>query len=181
MIVIISGAPGSGKTTLAQPLAAALGLPLFTKDTIKETLHDVLGGPGEGGVEWSSRLGAASMELLWRLAGDAPACVVEANFLPGHERQGQMLRELTAGGLLVEVHCACPANVAAERYAARHGTPARHRVHINNMTLQGYAAYEGPVGLGPVVEVDTTTRVAVAAVADLVRSELARAARHGVV
>ncbi len=42
-IVIVSGAPGAGKTTLAPPLAAALGLPLFAKDTIKETLYDLLG------------------------------------------------------------------------------------------------------------------------------------------
>ncbi|MBR7831853.1 AAA family ATPase [Actinospica durhamensis] len=174
-IVIISGAPGSGKTTLAGPLAAELGLPLFTKDTVKETLDDMLGDQRRDGVEWSSRLGAAAMELLWRLAGDAPACVLEANFLPGHERQRQKLSELTQGGLLVEVYCACPAKVADSRYQARHGTPARHRIHTNNMTLEGYAAYAGPVGLGPVVEVDTTTRMTVAEVAERVRSEAVKA------
>ena len=42
-IVLVSGAPGSGKTTLAHPLAEQLGLPLFAKDTIKEALHDNLG------------------------------------------------------------------------------------------------------------------------------------------
>jgi adenylate kinase family enzyme len=34
-IVLVSGAPGAGKTTLAGPLARLLGLPLIAKDDIK--------------------------------------------------------------------------------------------------------------------------------------------------
>jgi predicted kinase len=37
--------PGAGKTTLARPLAAALGFALLSKDHIKETLHDALPRP----------------------------------------------------------------------------------------------------------------------------------------
>ena len=43
-IVLVSGAPGSGKTTLGQPLAAALGMPFISKDAIKERLFDSLQG-----------------------------------------------------------------------------------------------------------------------------------------
>jgi adenylate kinase family enzyme len=38
VVVLVSGAPDAGKTALAVPLAAALGLPLLSKDQIKETL-----------------------------------------------------------------------------------------------------------------------------------------------
>ena len=65
------GGTGRGKTTLAGPLAAELGYALLTKDTIKETLHDALGGP-EAGLAWSRRLGGASMELLWTPGGARP-------------------------------------------------------------------------------------------------------------
>src|SRR4051812_24933063 len=41
-IVLVSGAPGAGKTTLARPLAAALGFALLSKDHIKETLRDAM-------------------------------------------------------------------------------------------------------------------------------------------
>lgn len=80
-VVFVSGAPGAGKTTLAVPLAAELGFALVSKDRIKETLHDALGAPPPD-LAWSRRLGAAAMELLWALAADAPAVVVEANFRP---------------------------------------------------------------------------------------------------
>jgi len=77
-LVYVSGAPGSGKTSLAVPLAAALGYALLAKDRIKETLHDAFGAPGPDRA-WSRRLGGAAMELLWALAADAPAVVIEAN------------------------------------------------------------------------------------------------------
>jgi Ni2+-binding GTPase involved in maturation of urease and hydrogenase len=37
---VVSGPAGSGKTTLADPLAAELQLPLISKDSIKEALAD---------------------------------------------------------------------------------------------------------------------------------------------
>ncbi len=90
-LVYVSGAPGAGKTTLAGPLAEALGYALITKDTIKETLHDALGAP-QADLAWSRRLGAASMELLWALAARAPAVVIEANFRPYSEyERGRVL------------------------------------------------------------------------------------------
>jgi molybdopterin-guanine dinucleotide biosynthesis protein len=42
-LVLVTGPPASGKTTLARPLASYLGLPLLGKDTIKEALFDALG------------------------------------------------------------------------------------------------------------------------------------------
>jgi hypothetical protein len=51
---------------------------LIAKDRIKETLHDALGPAGHTDLAWSQQLGAASMELLWTLAVDAPAVVLEA-------------------------------------------------------------------------------------------------------
>ena len=83
-LVLVSGPPAVGKTTLAVPLAAELGFALLAKDRIKETLHDALGF--DAGLAWSRRLGAATMELLWALAADAPAAVLEANFWPDDPR-----------------------------------------------------------------------------------------------
>jgi predicted kinase len=61
--VYVSEAPGSGKTSLAVPLATELGYALLTNDRIKDTLHGAFGAP-ESDLAWSRRLGGAAMELL---------------------------------------------------------------------------------------------------------------------
>ncbi|HEX3515620.1 MAG TPA: AAA family ATPase [Trebonia sp.] len=162
----MSGKLGAGKTSLAFPLAAELGYSLVTKDLVKETLHDALHVPGGGEVDraWSRRLGAASFDLIWALAARAGDMVIEANFHPHSEHELDKLRGL--GGSVVEVHCACPAEVAVARYNAR----PRHEVHtVKEVTLTDMERYDRPVGVGSLITVDTIAPVDVAAVAAEVR------------
>jgi predicted kinase len=198
-LVFVSGPPGAGKSTLAGPLAAELGFALLAKDRIKETLHDALGVDAD--LAWSRRLGAATMELLWALAADSPAVVLEANFWPDDPRHGERVRAL--GARTVEVHCSCPIEECLRRYAAR--AASRHPVHVldrdrslaTGAARTGGAAHTGgtaapavpaladdplaetfarsarPLRLGPVVTVDTTRPVDVPAVAAEVRRLLA--------
>jgi len=169
-LVLVSGPPGAGKTTLAGPLAAELGFALLAKDRIKEALHDSLGGDAEPDLEWSRRLGAASMELLWALAADAPAVVLEANFWPDDARQKRRVIELAARP--VEVYCHCPAEVYLRRYAER---AARHPVHLDEqrtVTAEAFAKWDHPMGVGPVIAVDTTRAVDIPALGQDVRARL---------
>lgn len=162
-LVYVSGAPGSGKTSLAVPLAAELGYALLAKDRIKETLHDAFGAPGPD-LAWSRRLGGAAMELLWALAADAPAVVIEANFRPHSEYERVRLSGLSE--YPVEVHCACPPELAVKRYSAR----VAHPVHVvTTLQPEAMAEYDRPVGIGALVTVDTTGTVDVKAVATAVR------------
>ena len=92
-IIVVSGTPGSGKTTLARQLAIALELPLISKDVIKEALYDTL---GTGDLELSRRFGAASHRIMSALARDTGPCLLEAFFRRGiaeAERHGGHLPE----------------------------------------------------------------------------------------
>jgi predicted kinase len=163
-LVYVSGAPGAGKTSLAVPLAAELGYTLLRKDRIKETLHDALGAPNPD-LAWSRRLGAAAMELLWALAADSPAVVIEANFRPHSDYERAKISALAAHP--VEVHCSCPAELAVRRYNGR----VTHTVHVvTRLAPEAMAEYDRPVGIGALVTVDTAAAVDVTAVAAAVRS-----------
>ena len=170
-IAYVSGRLGAGKSTLAAPLAAELGYSLVTKDLVKETLHDALYVPGDGEIDraWLRRLGGASMELLWTLAARAGDMVIEANFHPHSEYELDKLRSL--GDRIVEVHCACPPDLALRRFNERGAS--RHQIHVNPvMTPEEQAEWDRPVGVGTLLVVDTTMPVDIVKVAAEVRGQL---------
>lgn len=161
-LVLVSGPPGAGKTTLAPSLAAALGMPLLMKDAIKEAIHDGLGRRPLT-LEESQALGGSAFEVMWTIARSAPEVVLEANFNSRHEWQLRELRALHPSPL--EVFCRCTPTVAAERYNTRHRRADRHPVHVlQEIAVEVVAAFQ-PLHLGPVVEVDTTQPVDVEALA----------------
>lgn len=149
--VVVSGPPGSGKSTLAAALAAELGLPLISKDLIKEALLSVL---TVSDAEASQELGRASMAVLFRLAkGSGSGAILEANF-----RRSRSLHELQQlNGIVVEVHCRCSRAVALHRYRSRQGS--RHPGHFDAFRSDAELwdpDMVGPLGGGwPVLVVDT--------------------------
>lgn len=165
--VIVNGPPGSGKTTLATSLSHGMGLPLFSKDTVKETLLDHLGYADRAE---SRRIGAASGEVVWALLAQCPGpAVVESWLAPS-------TREIVRDGLrraridtLIEVWCQCPPQEAARRYAAR----VRHPGHFDAALLDNLGevlASAEPLGLGEVITVETDRDVDVDHLAERVRS-----------
>jgi predicted kinase len=169
--VLVAGPPGTGKTTLAGPLAMALGLPLIAKDPIKEALMEALGSPR--GVEESRRLGAAAVTAMLVVASTSCGAVLESTFYP------QTIDALRAfPGRFVEVRCSCPREVALDRYRRR--ATARHVGHFDSLRTDEELwnpLLLDPLGVGPVVTVDTTLPADIRAVAAEV-TRLFEAADH---
>jgi predicted kinase len=160
LYVLVSGPPASGKSTLAPPTAAYLGLPLIAKDTIKEAL---MSAAAPRDVEASRALGRAAIAVMYAVAADAPRGAVLENAF----RRAAALVDLRAlRGRLVEVHCRCARDVALERYRAR-GT-ARHAGHFDHERSPEELwnpEVVGPIGDGwPVLGVDTNRPVELASV-----------------
>ncbi|WP_010291748.1 AAA family ATPase [Clostridium senegalense] len=62
VMIIITGAPATGKTTLSNELAKKYGLPKINKDEIKELLFKSLEVKDS---KWTTELGIASFELTY--------------------------------------------------------------------------------------------------------------------
>ena len=134
LLVVVTGPPAAGKTTVARELAAQLRLPLIAKDTIKEALFDTLGA---GDLAWSQRLGPPTFEVMLAIAEEALAAgaslVLEANFVRGGEVEAR-LAALPAR--FVQVHCSAQLDVLLERYASRD----RHPGHVDRERIDALRA-----------------------------------------
>jgi predicted kinase len=171
-IVLVTGPPASGKTTLAGPLAEALHFTHLSKDEIKESLFTTLRGR-VGDVRFSHRLSTAATDLLWVLAPHFPGVVLEANFRTRRPEERAKLSALLnePGTRLVEVHCRLPLEEAARRFAERARNVRHHPAHaLKEMSLAQMAEYAEPFALTPVIELDTTQPVDLASLAEQVRS-----------
>ena len=134
-------------------------MPLLTKDVIKEQLIALL-PPGDADPRaWSRMIGGAAMELLWTLAKQPVTVMLEANFRPHSDLERQRLLGLDRS--IIEVHCECPPDLAADRYNTRARTSLRDpQAHpLTSVTLEMLAEFDGPMGLGEVISVDTTSPV----------------------
>jgi len=159
LVVLVNGLPGSGKTSLARMLAGHLGLPLFSKDVIKETHADVLGTELAGWPQrrWNAAIGAAASETMWALLADAPAGAVLESCWPT-DRRHFVVQGLTRANIpaAVEIWCDVPLPTARQRYEAR---DPRHPIHGDLLTDDEWERWRctaRPLQVGPTLRVDTT-------------------------
>ena len=95
------------------------------------------------------------MEVLLAVAQTSPGAVLDSIFYP---YAVPALRSLP--GVIVEVRCRCTRDVALARYRAR--ASERHVGHLDAMRSDAELWSDElvtPLGIGPVIEVDTSTTI----------------------
>lgn len=130
--ILVTGVPASGKSTLAEALSHAMGLPWFSKDRIKELLFDRLGFRSRSE---KVKLGEAAADALYYCAEQLMAAgkpfILENNFERSSsepllcllERYGYQAVTLTLTGDYRRIY---------ERFLRRNASPERHRGHVVN-------------------------------------------------
>ena len=160
--IIVTGIPASGKSTIGQAVASALGLAMLDKDEILEAMFN---RQGVGNAEWRTQLSRAADEALQERALQSGGAVIASWWRHPASRldSGTPVEWLSSlPGVVVELHCVCSPQVATERFLSR----KRHEGHLDQLkthagvlaSFQQHAAL-GPLGIGRVVTVNTERSV----------------------
>ncbi|MGO9754158.1 MAG: AAA family ATPase [Solirubrobacteraceae bacterium] len=122
--LVVSGAPGTGKSTVAAAVASELGFPLLRLDAVKERLADVLGCRDEA---WSFLIGDAAAEVVFGLSASFPNAVVEGWWRGDRRRRAET--EFTG---YVQIFCHCARSLVEQRMRARL-VAGRHKIHRDSL------------------------------------------------
>ncbi len=182
VLIIVSGPPAAGKSSIVEGLARALGLPLFTKDEMKERFADAL---GEGAFDHASELGKGSQLQLIATARElvvtGNGVVIESFFHKGITEP--QLQPLILHANAVLVHITAQEDVLVQRYAERMDDPARHEIHNTDSSPEELRTLLRE-GLGDPLDLDcpsivldsTNAEIEINDVVSMVQETLARAA-----
>ena len=160
-LIVVSGPMGSGKTTLAHKIAAAVGCPAICRDEIKEGMvHATPGFVAEPGDELTRRTLPVFFAVLELLLRSGVTTVAEAAFQDHVWRP--RLEPLRGLARIRVVHCTVGADVAFERSIKRRQDNPLRRAHADPgpRDAAGHRAVHRAfrkVGVdAPSLEVDTT-------------------------
>lgn len=164
VLIVVSGPPASGKSSIARRLSACLGFGVVAKDDIKERLFDAEAAamPGDR-QDLSRRAGIVALEQVAGFLVRGESVILEGNWRAAD--QGAAIARLVSEhqpGVL-RIQCVGAGERLLERFVARAGAGLRHRAHsdldalprLRGELLRG--RYD-PLPLpGPLLEIDTTT------------------------
>jgi predicted kinase len=155
-LIVVTGRPGAGKTTLAHALARAVRCPAICRDEIKEGLVCTAGDGGAPGDDLQRRATDAFFDALTLLLGRGVTVVAEAAFQA--RVWAPRLEPLRAIARVRVVLCEVDPALARARTVERGlGDPARSRFHPER---PGHGAangeYDPPRLPAPTLLVDTS-------------------------
>ena len=162
-IIIVTGSPAAGKSTLAKWLSQELKLPLVSKDTIREELFDRLGWKDR---KWAQELGKASVDMMFYFAKASlqvgHSIIMDNSFCPPISNpRFQALKEQN-NAESIQIVCDADPETLFKRFKSRADSGNRHPEHGDQVVLQElYVSLADTsssvldIG-GEVIEVDTT-------------------------
>jgi len=159
-IIVLTGFCATGKSTFGRKLALTLGVPCFSKDTLKEAMAD---GFGSNSDLLRNKGSVATTRMMIHMAECClqvgQTCILESNF---RLAQGEWIK-----ALVEKYNAECltflflgDLNVLWDRYTQRE--PDRHWVHANagenrESFVEGHLkAGIGEVSIGQTIRVDAT-------------------------
>ena len=162
-LIIVTGRPGAGKSTLAKWLSKELQIPSVSKDNVREVLFDRLGWEDR---KWAQILGRASIDIMFYVAErqlEVGKSLILDNAFDPKLSEGK-LEALRTKYLveIVQIVCNADADTLFRRFEERSISGNRHPGHGDEVVLTemktNLARDQSPVMeiKSKIIEIDTT-------------------------
>lgn len=156
-LLVLTGLPAAGKTTLGTALARRLHWPFVSKDEYKEMLHGHLPDLSR------AQAGPLSFEIMYHVAGVSLAAghdvVLETHFYRNLSENILLALAHRHGATLLQVFCHAPLDELQRRHDARVALGEHPHIHLPWLYSDGVPAHacSQPLELGaPLLQLDTT-------------------------
>jgi predicted kinase len=161
-LIVVTGPPGAGKTTLAHALAQAIRCPALCRDELKEGLVNTIGEKGDAGGELDRRALELFFQTVRILLTHGVTLVAEAAFQ--HRLWAPKLEPLREFARVRLIVCLPDLALARSRHLQRsQSEPERERYHHDRALQTTWEtadhpalAYDPPHLDAPTLTVDTS-------------------------
>jgi len=162
-LIIITGLPGTGKTTLGHYVSEKLNIPFFSKDDIKDKLFDGLGWSDR---EWSQKIGGVSYNIFYYVVESLlkanTSLIIETNFNP--KFANKTIKEIhnKYNCISLQIRCITDGEVLFNRFKDRAESTSRHPGHADYDSLDEWKPIllKGKIEAldidGELIDIDTT-------------------------
>lgn len=144
VMIVVTGASATGKTTLSKNLSNKFKLPVINKDEIKELLFDYLGTKDE---EWAMKLGMSSFELSYlfaeKLCQTGKPFIIEGNFENKYAAKTLTAIKSKYNYRILQIYCHAQVDVLYDRYMKRDNSGDRHPGHI--ISISGFEEFKSRI------------------------------------
>lgn len=137
-IIVISGLPGAGKTTLGHNLANFMKLPFLAKDEIREILFNHFGSDSKN----MPMIRDATYEVLYstikKIVSAGKSVIIESNFEEQFATPQLQSLKNEFNCALFQIFCSVEAKIAFARFQKRSQEGSRHHLHATHNTFEEY-------------------------------------------
>lgn len=138
-LIIILGVSASGKTSISKSIANKTGLPLVSRDCIKEIIFDEAGWKDR---KWSMTVGRAGFSIVDYIVEEqlknGNSLIVESPFNPQFENAKFQKWQKLYNVNIVQILCHADTDVLIKRFEERSLSSERHPGHVDSGNIEEF-------------------------------------------